>query len=61
MVRFGLSLVAASLIAFCGYSALGAAAHASDSGMKVIAVVTAHAHRSSVSTLRSQAATPILQ
>ncbi len=61
MVRFGLSLVAASIIAFCGYSALGAATNASDAGMKVIAVVTAHAHRSSVSTLRGQAGTPVVQ
>ncbi len=61
MVRFGLSFVAASIIAFCGYSALGAAANASDPGMKVIAVVTAHAHRSSVSTLRDRVKTPVVQ
>jgi hypothetical protein len=56
MVRFGLSLVAATLIAFSGYAALGAATNASPvPGLKVIAVVVAHArHRSNVSTLRGQ-------
>lgn len=52
MLRFALSLVAASFIAFAGYSALGTAAHAApQGGLKVIAVVVAHAgHRSTVSS-----------
>jgi hypothetical protein len=63
MVRFGLSLLAASLIAFFGYSALGATSHTYASpGLKVIAVVVAHAgHHSSVSTLRSQVNQTVVQ
>ncbi|MGA8535746.1 MAG: hypothetical protein WB615_16685 [Candidatus Tumulicola sp.] len=62
MVRFGLSLVAASLIVFSGYSALGAATGSTGGpSLKVIAVVVAHArHRSSVSTLRSQPEVPVV-
>jgi hypothetical protein len=60
MVRFGLSLVVASLLAFSGFSALGIGANTA-APLKIIAVVTAHAHHSAVSTLRDHQNTPVVQ
>ena len=45
MLRFGISLIAASLVALSGYSALAGAAGYAPKNLKTIAVVVAHAHR----------------
>lgn len=58
MARFALSLAAAVVIAVSGYAALGVAAHTTP--LKVIAVVVAHGHHSSVSTLHAQGE-PVVQ
>jgi hypothetical protein len=58
MVRFALSLAAAAVIAVSGYAALGAAAHTTP--LKVIAVVVAHGHHSSLSALHGQGE-PVVQ
>jgi hypothetical protein len=45
MSRFILSLVAAAVFVTAGYAAFGLALQPHAAGLKVIAVVTAHAHR----------------
>jgi hypothetical protein len=63
MVRFTFSLLAAALIAFGGYSALGhATGSAARPGLKVIATVVAHSHRhAAVSTARTPGELPDIQ
>jgi hypothetical protein len=63
MVRFALSLVTAAVVAIAGYGSLGAVTHTSpQEGLKVIAVVVAHAHHhSSLSTLRVPENAPVVQ
>jgi hypothetical protein len=62
MLRFVFSLVAASLIAFAGYAALGNAATPSGPTLKVIAVVVAHSHRhTTASAARTQEPEALVQ
>jgi hypothetical protein len=55
VLRFGFSLLAAALLTFAGYSALGHAAAPSAPQLRVIATVTVHAHHRAAF---SAAATP---
>jgi hypothetical protein len=59
MLRFGISLVAASLIALAGYSAFGQATVAAPA-LKTIAVVTARAHHRAVSSAPATSTAPAL-
>lgn len=60
MLRFGISLVAASLIALAGYSAFGQATVAAAPTLKTIAVVTAHAHHRAVSATSANSTAPAI-
>lgn len=60
MLRFGISLIAASLIALAGYAALGQATTPAVPALKTIAVVTAHAHHRAVSSATANFAPAIL-
>jgi hypothetical protein len=62
VIRFGLSLLAAGLITFAGYAALGhAATSPSGAHMKVIATVTARAHhRPALSDAAAPQSLPLL-